>query len=169
MWNWDGDNVPLFQVWHPTSLNSTTYNKIGEVQLPAGNRIGSYSSTHYYYASLSLNNSNQIEFQSGDIIGYYQRSNPDRGVWNIETNGYISYSNSTSNPLTLIDISNVDYTDDNYQPLIEVMFGKIKLYKSTSTAKLQVPLSINIIVCITAYRFTLPIQQCFVFSKVLTF
>ena len=117
--------MPLFQVWHPTSLNSTTYNKIGEVQLPAGNRIGSSSSTRYYYASLSLNNNNQIEFQSGDVIGYYQPSNPDRGIWSIQTNGYISYSKNVSNPSTSIDINNADYTDNNYQPLIEVMFGKI--------------------------------------------
>ena len=50
-----GSNIPLFQVWHPISLNSTTYNKIGDVQLPAGNRIGRRS---YNYANLSLNNSN---------------------------------------------------------------------------------------------------------------
>ena len=130
MWGWDGNSVPLFQVWHPTSLNSTTYNKIGEVQLPAGNRIGD---SGYYYASLSLNNSNQIEFQSGDVIGYYQPSNPARGIWNIQTNGYISYINVVSNPSTSFDINN-SYSLNTYQPLIEVMFGKImhaKLYKSS--------------------------------------
>ena len=116
--------MPLFQVWHPTSLNSTTYNKIGEVQLPAGNRIGD-SSTGYYYASLSLNNNNQIEFQSGDVIGYYQPSNPYHGIWSIQTNGYISYSKNVSNSPASIDINNVHYTDNNHQPLIQVMFGKI--------------------------------------------
>ena len=31
-----GNNVPLFEVWHPTSPNSNNYNRIGDVQLPAG-------------------------------------------------------------------------------------------------------------------------------------
>ena len=125
MRGWFGSNVPLFQVWHPTSLNSTTYNKTGEVQLPVGNFILSSSLTVYYYASLSLNNNNQIEFQSGDVIGYYQPSNPARVLWSIQTNGYISYSNTVSNASTLIDINNADNSDNNHQPLIEVMFGKI--------------------------------------------
>ena len=124
-WSWRGSNLPLFQVWHPTSLNSTTHNKIGEVQLPAGNRTGSSSSTRYYYANLSLNSNNQIEFQSGDVIGYYQPSDPARGIWSIQTNDYISYSNTVSNPSMSIDISSADNTDNNRQPLIEVMFGKI--------------------------------------------
>ena len=119
-----GSNVPLFQVWHPTPLNSTTYNKIGEVQLPARNLIGD-PSTDYYYANLSLNNSNQIEFQLGDVIGYYQPANSARRIWSIETSGYISYSNIVSNPSTSIDINNTDYTDNYRQPLIKVMFGKI--------------------------------------------
>ena len=133
MWGRDGNNVPLFQMWHPTALNSTTYNKIGEVQLPAGNLIGD-SSTGYYYASLSLNYNNQIEFQSGDVIGYYQPSNPARGISHIQTNGYIIYINVASNPSRSFDISNSRLTINNYQPLIEVMFGKIihaKLYKSS--------------------------------------
>ena len=35
-----GTNYPLFQVWHPISLNFSTYNKIGEVKLPGGDFIG---------------------------------------------------------------------------------------------------------------------------------
>ena len=111
MWSlrWPGDQLPLFQVWRPTSLTSNTYNKTAEIQLPAGRYIWG---TNYYFARLSLSNSDQIEFQSGDVIGYYQPSNPWRGIWSIETNGYISYSNY-SLPLTSIDISNVDIVNSS--------------------------------------------------------
>ena len=119
-----GNGYPLFQVWHPTALNSSTYNKIGEMKLPGGNfiRIG-----QYYYVSLSLNKSSQIEFQSGDVIGYYQPSNPRRRIRSIQTSGYTSYSNNATSPLSSIDINNVDNTEHDHQPLIEVMFGKIMI------------------------------------------
>lgn len=115
-------NFPLFQVWRPTSLNSSTYNKIDEVKLPPGNRIGGISG--YYSTSLSLNSSSQIEFQSGDVIGYYQPSIPQRLIWNLQTSGYTSYSNTASSPLTSIDTDNVDNAEANRQPLIEVTYGK---------------------------------------------
>ena len=116
-------DFPLFQVWHPTSLASNTYNKIGEIELPRGNHIGGLI-INYYFANLSLNSSSQIEFQSGDVIGYYQPSDPQRLIWSIQTSGYTSYSNTVTSPLTSIDISNADNIEANRQPLIEVMFGK---------------------------------------------
>ena len=119
-------NVPQFQVWHPTSLNSNIYNKTHEIQLPSGNFIfAGRLSTSYYMASLSLDNSNQIKFQSGDVIGYYQPSNPQRSLRSVLTNGYTSYSNTVASPSTLIDISNVNNIENDRQPLIEITFGKI--------------------------------------------
>ena len=118
-------NLPLFQVWHPISPNSSVYNKIGEIQLPAGEFIPVDTRRAYYSAILSLNSSSQIEFQSGDVIGYYQPSNPRRLIWSIQTSGYNSYSNTVTSPSTLIDINNVDNIEANRQPLIAVMFGKI--------------------------------------------
>ena len=131
MEKWSGDtNNPLFQVWRPTSLNSNTYNKISEVQLPAGKFMIVGQNRNYHYVSLSLNSSSQIEFQSGDVIGYYQPSNPQRSIWSIQTSGYTSYSNNAKS--STIDINNVDNTDTNLQPLIKVTFGKIinKLFTS---------------------------------------
>ena len=125
MLEWHGTNLPLFQVWHPTSLNSSIYNKIGEIQLSPGNFIAVGLNRNYYYASLSLSTNSKIEFQSGDVIGYYQPSNTQQEIWNIQTNGYTSYSNTVTSPSTSIDTNNVDYIEANHQPLIEVMFGKI--------------------------------------------
>ena len=129
MFAWIGGNLPLFQVWHPTSLNSNTYNKIGEVQLPTGDLISSSEGENYYHVSLSLNNNSQIEFQSGDVIGYHQPSDPQRIIWSILTNGYASYSNTTTSPLTSIDTNNIDQVWANHQPLIAVMFGKNNVEK----------------------------------------
>ena len=120
-----GNDFPLFQVWHPTSPNSSTYNKTGEVQLPAGVFIPVGAGRSYHSASLSLNSNSQIEFQSGDVIGYYQPSDPRWLIGSIQTSGYISYSNNGTAPSTSIDINNVNNAEDNRQPLIKIMFGKI--------------------------------------------
>ena len=121
-----GNNVPLLEMWHPTSPNSTDYNRIGYVQLPAGNYVSIIWRGNYYFASVSLNSSSQIEFQSGDVIGYYQPSNASRLIWSIQTSGYTSYSNSVTTPSTSININNTDNTEPNRQPLIAVMFGKMQ-------------------------------------------
>ena len=118
-------SLPLFQVWRPTLFNSSTYFKISELQLPAGNFVAVDSGRHYHYANLQLNSNSQIEFQPGDVIGYYQPYEPRRLIGSIQASGYISYSNNITSPSTSIDINSVDNTDNNYQPLIEVMFGKI--------------------------------------------
>ena len=127
-----GSNYPLFQVWHPTQLNSSTYSKIDEVQLTGGNYINIYN-RGYYYANISLNRNSRIEFESGDVIGYYQPSNSRRLIWSIQTSGYTSYSNTVTSPSTSIDINNVDNIETNHQPLIEIIFGKIMI---NATAKM---------------------------------
>ena len=125
MSTWRGDGYPHFQVWHPTLLNSSTYSKIGEVQLPGGDFVAVGQGRNYYYATLLLKKSSQIEFQSGDVIGYYQPPNPRKLIWSIQTSGYTSYSSNVITPLTVIDTNNVDNIEANHQPLIEVKFGEI--------------------------------------------
>ena len=120
-----GSNLSLFQVWHPISPNSSTYNKAGEVRLAGGSYKSIDDSQGYYYVNMSFNRNSQIEFQSGDVIGYYQPSNPRRRIWNIQTSEYTSYSNTVTSPLTSIDINNVDNIKTDCQPLIEVIFGKV--------------------------------------------
>ena len=129
-----GSNLPLLQIWHPTSLNSDSYTVIGEVQLPAGNYISTGLFSGYYFANMSLNSSNQIEFQSGDAIGYYQPSDPQRRIWSIQTSGYTSYSNTVTSPSTSIDTNNIDNIETNRQPLIEITFGKLNKLFLTITS-----------------------------------
>ena len=118
-----GSNFPLFQVWHPTSINSNSYSIIGEVQLPNGNAIDSFFGP--YLANVSLDSNSQIEFQSGDVIGYYQPSYSRRRIWSIQTSGYTSYSNNVTSPSTTFDINNVYNTETDRQPLINIMFGRL--------------------------------------------
>ena len=108
-----GSSLPLLQIWHPTSVNSASYTVTGEVQLPAGNYIGGLLSG-YFFVNMSLNSSSQIGFQSGDVIGYYQPSDAQRRIWNIQTSGYTSYSNTVTSPSTSIDINNVDNIETNH-------------------------------------------------------
>ena len=116
-------NYPIFQVWRPFLSFSRIYLKIGEVQLSDG-KLTNVGQGSYIYANMSLNSSSQIEFQSGDVIGYYQPSNALK-IWNIQTDGYTSYSYTVTTPLTLIDINSEEIIKTNYQPLIKVMFGEI--------------------------------------------
>ena len=118
-----GSNFPIFQVWHPVSLHSSSYTILGEVQLPAGDLVGS-SSTGYSFASLAVNGNSQIEFQSGDVIGYYQPTDPRFKIWSIQTSGYTSYSNTVTSSSTSIDTSSANNIENDRQPLIEITFGK---------------------------------------------
>ena len=124
----DATNYPIFQVWNPTatSFQSNNYSKIGEVQLSDGS-LKDVGQESYYYVNISLNSSSRIEFQLGGVIGYYQPSHPQRRIWSIQTSGYISYSNTVTSPSTTIDIKHVDNTENDRQPLIKVMFGKVMI------------------------------------------
>jgi len=117
-------DFPLFQVWRPSTPNSSVYEKIGEVQLPGGDFIGDLLD-NYFLANVLLSDSEQIEFQFGDIIGYYQPADPRRLIWSIETTGYTAYSNSVASPTDIIDISNVDNVENERQPLVAITFGKV--------------------------------------------
>ena len=122
IWSLVTINHTLFQVWRPI-LNSNIYIKIGEVQLSDGSlKVADEGS--YYYVNMSLNSSSQIEFQSGDVVGYYQPSNA-RQIWNIQMDEYTSYSYTVTSPLIFLNINTEGISETNYQPLIEVMFGKI--------------------------------------------
>ena len=122
--SWFGaTSYPLFQVWRPILLLLGKYIKIDEVQLSAGKLIVSDQAS-YYFVTMSLNSSSQIEVHAGDVIGYYQPSNSCQ-LWNIQRSGYTSYSNTTTSPLTSIDTNIVSNIETDCQPLIKVMCGKI--------------------------------------------
>ncbi|XP_065896410.1 P-selectin-like [Dysidea avara] len=111
------NDFPMIQVWRPSSPGSSVYNNISQVELSMGISVGLPA---YFYINVSTNVS--MDFQSDDVIGYYQPPQPRRVIWNIQTSGYTSYSNNVNSSGTTIDINNVDNVETNRQPLIELQF-----------------------------------------------
>ena len=115
-------DLPLVEIWRPSSPGSSVYNRVAQIQLSEGTLLDGISG---YYATI-VPVSDLPDFQPGDVIGYYQSESPLRTIWNINTSGYTSYSNNVNinSPSNTIDIDNVDYVETERQPLIELEFGK---------------------------------------------
>ena len=116
---------PRIIVWRPINTEKTLYNIIDNYRLRV---IHINAMESYYFANVSFIGNDTIEFQSGDVIGYRHRSSPCYTVWSIRTEGYTSYSASSSTILrsgNTVDIegNSVTATTD-MQPLIQVTFGK---------------------------------------------
>ena len=117
-------DYPSVQVWRP--INSTFYSRVGiacALSEDDINRSLDHNGDDYYLGLVQCSGNNRTEFQSGDVIGYYQSGGLVFQLWDINTTGYTSYYNPTMIPLTTFDI-NSSTTGNNRQPLIEVMYGK---------------------------------------------
>ena len=119
------DNYPIFQVWRPSSVGSTVYNKIGEVQLQSNQVTGDGNRRT---VNIILTGNNTIEFQSGDVIGYYHPSDARYRVRTIRTDGYILYQFDGS-PSTSVNLSGANDNDNERQPLIQFTIGKCAFTK----------------------------------------
>ena len=119
---------PSIQVWRS---NSTIYNKVGTCILTADDIVNITkleNGSLYHLENMSCTGDNRTEFQSGDVIGYYQNNSSHYQLLNINaTEGYTSYYSSKNSLLTSINISNVDYAYKSTQPLIQVMYGKVRM------------------------------------------
>ena len=120
----DLEEYPAIQIWHPISKNSTIYNKVGATCTLTADDIITHITENgsYHLGNVSCTGDNKTEFQSGDVIGYYQSNS---SLLNIETEGYTSYIIKNSS-LTSINISRVDHMFKS-RPLIQVMYGKLKV------------------------------------------
>ena len=114
-------NFSFFQVWRPSLSSSTTYNKIGEVQLSHYQVTGSST---YRTATIILTGNNRIEVQSGDTVGYYREAYSRYRLRTIRTDGYIQYEFEGTNAPTSVNLSNADHSINKRQPLIEFTIGK---------------------------------------------
>ena len=118
----DSKEYPSVQVWRPISQNSTIYNKVGTTCTLTADDITNLTinGSLYNLGNVSCAVDNRTEFQSDDVIGYYQSNSSSL---NIATEGYTSYGSKNSS-LTSINISNADYTHKS-KPLIQVLYGKV--------------------------------------------
>ena len=112
---------PLFQVWRPwpPSTSSTTYIKIGEVQLSDDEVTGS---GNYQTANIILTGNDTIEVQSGDVVGYYHPHDARYRVRTIQTNGYILYEYAGSHES--VDLNSNLHEKNEQRPLIQFTIGE---------------------------------------------
>ena len=123
----DESGYPVIQVWRPSSLNSNVYNMVETLCTPTASSISKRFDTigkEYYLGNVSCTGKDSIEFQSGDIIGYYNANNSNYAVWSIETVDYKFYCDEGS-LLTSFNLSNSTVKSYNGQPLIQLIFGKV--------------------------------------------
>ena len=115
-------NFPFFQVWRPTSGGSTVYNRVGEVQLQSDDQVTS-GSNGFQEANIILTGNNTIQFQSGDVMGYYDPGDVRYQVRTITTAGYLLHHNQFAQSPETIDLNNFNPIA-NRQPLIQFTVGK---------------------------------------------
>ena len=123
--------LPVFQVWHPLSSDSNVYSKIAQINVhDTGTRI---TRSHHIY-NVSLNGSDQIEFQLGDVIGYYQPSQSVIKVGNdYNPNHTLYYKSDVDHTIATINISSEEYSKASVQPLISVMTSEYTTYSNIHT------------------------------------
>ena len=110
-------NYPYFQVWRPSSVGSSTYNKVGEVQLQSVTS----GSNGFLEANIILTVNNRIRFQSGDVVGFYHPLQSFYGVRTIQTNGYrLLRYHSNGSPSVTLSVAGTN----NRQPLIQFTIGE---------------------------------------------
>ena len=123
-----------FQLWRPSSVDPTVYNKVdgSEVQLQSDNQV-TRGSNDFREANIFLIGDNTIEFQSGDVVGYYHPPDTRYRVINIPTDGYILYRFDLNRSLvpTSVNLNGADGNVNNAQPLIQFTIGKCAIGLST--------------------------------------
>ena len=132
-------DYPIVQVWHPTS--STVYTRVDTECPLTANDIDRMRNgdDEYYLGNVSCTGDNRIEFQSGDVLGYYHANEVHYRLWSTDTAGYTAYHRDRNSPLNTLNINanSVDETD-NRQPLIQVMYGKINIVICIKVASLHI-------------------------------
>jgi len=115
---------PSFEVWHPRLSNMDVFDKVGEIRLMESEvvQVGHDLSTAYWLVDITLNDDDRIEFEAGDVVGYYHPPNSRYLVWTIRTAGYTAYRNRSSNVLNIVSTA-TENVNQNVQPLIQFSTG----------------------------------------------
>ena len=118
---------PFFQVWRPTSVGSPVYTKIGEVQVQSDEQVNDRRFGDAE-VNITLTGNNTIEFQSGDVVGYYHPPDLRLNIETKQTDGYHEYLFTGSPAPTSVNLSNANDTNNNRQPLIQFTIGKYQVF-----------------------------------------
>ena len=121
-----GITDPYLQVWHPPTPGIDVFDKVGEVQLVESEvveEVGNNNDT-YWLVNITVNDDDRIEFEAGDVIGYYHPPDTRYRVWSITTAGYIAFGSRLDNSSNAINIDTQEVSSNNRQPLIQFVIGK---------------------------------------------
>ena len=117
----------LFQVWRPSFLDSDLYNRVGQIALRESDvTYFNLTNTSYHLVNMSLTGDERIEFQSGDVMGYYHPQYPRYRVYNNPVeNNYVTYGlDNDTGPTETFDINGNNVTEHDRQPLFSVNYGE---------------------------------------------
>ena len=116
-------SFPSFQIWRLSSPGSTVYNRIGEAQLSSDDQV-TRGSGNFLETNIILTGDDRIEFQSGDVVGYYHPNDVRYSVRGIRTRGYVLYQFDNSSPATSVDLIDANFIFNFRQPLIQFTIGE---------------------------------------------
>ena len=119
-----GGSHPSVEVWHPTTPDGAFLAKVNEVELVESEiiQVGHDTSTAYWLVDIVLNGDDRIEFEAGDVIGYYQPPDTRYQVWSITAAGYTTYHSQNDPPINTSHLADYN-TATNRQPLIRLIVG----------------------------------------------
>ena len=119
----NGITDPYLEVWHPTT-SDMEFNRVDTVQL-AESEIVQVENDNivYWLLNMSLNGSEIIEFEAGDVIGFYQPPDTRYQMWTIATEGYTASGSDSINSSSTLSLVNPDIIINNRQPLIQFLIG----------------------------------------------
>jgi len=109
------------------------YNRVSQFQSQSNQTFPLSSIKNVAIINITLTGNERIEFQSGDVIGYYHSSNISYDVRTIRTDGYVQYEFDGSPNLTSVDLNTVanDSIRNQRQPLIQFAIGETYNYMAT--------------------------------------
>ena len=114
-----GTELPVFQVMRPVLSGSSIYSIIGQVQFQTVVQI----IRSYHVSTVLLTGDDQIEFQPGDVIAYYQPPAPSFAIrlMNANNAAYLNFTPNLNDTTT--DINDTDFRSFTFQPLINITTG----------------------------------------------
>ena len=115
------ENSLYIQVWRSSFTNSPVYNKIDEIQLKLDEQL--IDNNDYAIVNISLTGNDVLEFQSGDVIGYYHPAESRYRVTDIQTTGYVLYWFNGSSSLDSLNLSQSERVLNSRQPLLQFIVG----------------------------------------------
>ena len=115
------ENSLYIQVWRSSFTGSPVYNKIDEIQLKLDEQL--IDSNDYAIVNISLTGNDVLEFQSGDVIGYYHPAESRYRVTDIQTTGYVLYRFNGSSSLDSLNLSQSERVLNSRQPLLQFIVG----------------------------------------------